>query len=95
MHFSDRLAQAIRRTGNPTVMGLDPVLSYIPAHVREQAGRNISDAFAAAAESLFAFNVALIDATWDIIPMIKPQLAYYEQYGTEGIRARSEERRVG
>ena len=87
MHFSDRLAQAIRRTGNPTVMGLDPVLSYIPAHVREQAGINASDAFGAAAESLFAFNAALIDATCDIIPMIKPQLAYYEQYGTEGIRA--------
>jgi orotidine-5'-phosphate decarboxylase len=87
MQFSDRLAQAIRKTGNPTVMGLDPMLSYIPVHLREQAGRDAKDACSAAAESLFRFNCALMDATSDLIPMVKPQLAYYEQYGPEGVKA--------
>jgi orotidine-5'-phosphate decarboxylase len=68
-------------------MGLDPMLSYIPAHIRAQAGKAADNPFAAAAESLFAFNAALIDATADLIPVVKPQLAYYEQYGVEGLRA--------
>lgn len=87
MHFSDRLAQAVRATGNPTVMGLDPLLSYIPAHIREQAAQRAGTPFEAAAESLFRFNSALMDATSDIIPVVKPQLAYYEQYGPAGLKA--------
>jgi orotidine-5'-phosphate decarboxylase len=87
MNFSDKLAQAIRKNGNPTVMGLDPMLSYIPASLRAQVAKHAPDASAAVGESLFAFNAALIDATADIIPMIKPQLAYYEQYGIAGLQA--------
>ncbi len=87
MHFSDKLANAIRSKGNPTVMGLDPKLEYIPAHIRAQAARVSRNAFQAAAESIAAFNFALVDAVADIVPAIKPQLAYYELYGTEGLRA--------
>ena len=87
MNFSDKLAQAIRKTGNPTVMGLDPMLSYIPEYLRAEVGKGAVDAAAAVGEALFAFNAALIDATADIIPMVKPQLAYYEQYGVAGLQA--------
>lgn len=87
MQFSDKLANAILAKGNPTVMGLDPKLEYIPPHIRAQAGRVSRNAFEAAAESIAAFNFALIDAVADIVPAIKPQLAYYELYGTEGMRA--------
>ncbi len=87
MQFSDRLAQAVRTKGNPTVMGLDPKLEYIPVHIREQAAKVSRNPFQAAAESIAAFNFALMDAVADIIPVVKPQLAYYELYGTEGLRA--------
>ncbi len=87
MSFSDKLADAIRAKGNPTVMGLDPKLAYIPPHIRNQAARVSRNAFQAAAESIVAFNFALVDAVADIVPAVKPQLAYYELYGTEGLRA--------
>lgn len=87
MNFSDRLAKAIREKQNPTVMGLDPKLAYIPAHLRVHAAKVSANAFAAAAESIASFNFALIDAVADIIPAVKPQLAYYELYGIEGLRA--------
>lgn len=87
MHFSDRLAKAIREKHNPTVMGLDPKLEYIPEALRFQAAKVSGNAFQAAAESIVAYNFALIDAVADIIPAVKPQLAYYEWIGAEGLRA--------
>lgn len=77
MNF-ERLSALIEEKSNPTVIGLDPLLEYIPAHLRE--GVSVCDA-------LFAFNKALIDATADIIPAVKPQSAFYELYGLEGLTA--------
>ena len=77
MSFS-RLAELIRVKNNTTVMGLDPKLEYVPAHLRE--GRSIADA-------LFDFNRGLIDAVCDLIPAVKPQSAFYEMYGMEGLAA--------
>lgn len=74
----DKLYELIAQKNNPTVMGLDPKLEYIPEKFRE--GKSVS-------ESLFDFNRALIDATADLIPAIKPQSAYYELYGLEGLLA--------
>jgi len=74
----DRLIELIRTKNNPTVMGLDPMLSYIPDNFR--AGKSVCDA-------LFTFNKALIDAVADIIPAVKPQSAFYELYGLEGLTA--------
>jgi orotidine-5'-phosphate decarboxylase len=87
MNFSDKLAQVIREKKNPTVMGLDPKLSFIPEHIRKQAEKVCTNPFQAAAESIVAFNFALIDEVSDIIGIVKPQLAYYEMYGIEGLRA--------
>ena len=77
MSFEPLIAK-IREKNNPTVMGLDPLLEYIPEKFRE--GKSVS-------EALFDFNRALIDATADLIPAIKPQSAYYELYGLEGLLA--------
>lgn len=74
----DKLYELIAQKNNPTVMGLDPLLEYIPEKFRE--GKSVS-------EALFDFNRALIDATADLIPAIKPQSAYYELYGLEGLLA--------
>jgi orotidine-5'-phosphate decarboxylase len=87
MNFSDRLAEQIRLKNNPTVMGLDPRLEYIPASIKEKHFSGKTDPLKAAADSILEFNKKLIDATYDIIPAVKPQLAYYEMYGPEGLRA--------
>ncbi|MGI6084571.1 MAG: orotidine-5'-phosphate decarboxylase [Acetivibrionales bacterium] len=87
MNFSDKLAQQIRLKNNPSVLGLDPKLEYIPASIKEKFFTGNADSKKAAADSIIEFNKKLINALCDIIPAIKPQLAYYEMYGTEGIRA--------
>ncbi len=83
----DRLIEGIIRTQNPTVVGLDPKLSYIPEEIKADCfakyGKNLDGASAA----LLEFNKGLIDALCDIVPAVKPQCAYYEMYGWQGVRA--------
>lgn len=88
--FIDKLIEGIRKYGNPTVAGLDPKLEYIPSFIREKAFGECGKGFTGAAEAILEFNKRLIDALCDIVPAVKPQLAYYEMYGTEGIRAFAE-----
>lgn len=87
MNFSDKLAEQIKLKKNPSILGLDPKLEYIPASIKEKNFLNNAESSKAAADSIVEFNKRLIDATFDIIPAIKPQLAYYEMYGLEGLRA--------
>lgn len=87
-NFADRLTDKIAEFNNPTVMGLDPKLDYIPEFIKDEATAKFPDEpEKATAEALFQFNKALIDATYDIIPAIKPQHAYYEMYGIEALKA--------
>ena len=83
----DRLIEGIKRTNNPTVAGLDPKLDYIPDFIKEQASARYGRTLEGAAEALFVFNKGLIDALCDIVPAVKPQAAYYEMYGWQGVRA--------
>ncbi len=85
--FADRLIEKIRGYDNPSVAGLDPRLEYIPEHLRENAFREHGRGLEGAAAAILDFNRGLIDALCDIVPAVKPQLAYYEMYGTEGIKA--------
>jgi len=85
-NFADRLAGKIKEMNNPTVLGLDPKLDYVPAFIRDKWARGESNAQIASARAILEFNKALIDATCDIIPAVKPQFAYYEMYGIEGLR---------
>ncbi len=86
-NFSDELVRAIARFDNPTVMGLDPKLEYIPEFIIEHAESLFPDEpEKAAAKALWLFNKALIDAVHDIIPAIKVQFAYYELYGQQAIK---------
>jgi orotidine-5'-phosphate decarboxylase len=86
MNFADRLQAAIRRTQNPTVLGLDPQLEYLPASMRE-AYRETGTPGQATGLALAAFNMRLIDALADIIPAVKLQAAFYEQIGLPGLEA--------
>lgn len=81
----DTLIDKIKECGNPTVVGLDTSFDYLPEEMR--AG--VKD-FAGAAEAVLAFNKRLIDAICDIVPCVKVQIAYYEMYGLEGMRAFAE-----
>ena len=83
----DRLIEGVKRTNNPTVAGLDPKLDYIPDFIKEQAFARYGRTLEGAAEALFVFNKGLIDALCDIVPAVKPQAAYYEMYGWQGVRA--------
>ncbi len=85
--FVDRLISAIRKYDNPTVAGLDPLLDYIPESIKNQTFKAYGSNFKGAAEAIIVFNKRLIDALCDIVPAVKPQLAYYEMYGIDGIRA--------
>ena len=67
----DKLIDRIKETKNPTVAGLDPNFSYIPAFIREKYA-DISDPLEAAAKAVLEFNCGLIDALCDIVPAVKP-----------------------
>ena len=82
----DRLIDAVKRTGNPTVAGLDPKLSYIPDYLRQRAFAQYGETLEGAAQAIFDYNRALIDALCGVVPAVKPQAAYYELYGWPGMR---------
>ena len=82
----DTLIQRIVQTQNPTVVGLDPMLEYIPEHIVSEAFAKAGEGLAGAAEAVWRFNTEIIDAICDIVPAVKPQAAYYERLGWQGVR---------
>lgn len=80
------LIEKIIEMKNPTVAGLDPKLDYVPQYIREKYYAQCGKTLEAAAEALYEYNTALIDALCDIVPAVKPQMAYYEMYGWQGVR---------
>lgn len=80
------LIEKIIELKNPTVAGLDPKLDYVPQYIREKCFEQYGRTLEGAAEALYEFNTGLIDALCDIVPAVKPQMAYYEMYGWQGVR---------
>ena len=80
----DLLVKKIKEKANPSVAGLDPVLSYVPQYLREQAYKEYGKNLKGACEAIWQFNKELIDAFYDVVPAVKPQSAFYEMYGLEG-----------
>lgn len=83
----NRLTEKIKKTNAPVVVGLDPMLDYVPEHLKKAAYEQYGETLAGAAEAVWQFNRAIIDATFDLIPAVKPQIAMYEQFGVEGVAA--------
>ena len=83
----DRLVEAIRETEAPICVGLDPQMGFLPEELKEKAFREYGETLEGAAEAIWQFNKAIIDATYDLIPAVKPQIAMYEMYGIEGLKA--------
>ena len=82
----DRLQEKIDKMRNPTVVGLDPALGHIPPQILEKHVAAMGETLDAAAASVFEYNTGLIDTLCDIVPAVKPQSAYYEALGPEGVR---------
>ena len=90
-----KLMDEIKIKNAPVVVGLDPNLSFVPKHLQDAAWEAVSDgsctddelALRAAAEAVWQFNKAIVDAVYDIIPAVKPQIAMYEQFGLPGLAA--------
>ena len=83
----NNLISNIKKTNAPIVVGLDPMLNYIPEHVQKKAFAEYGETLEGAAEAIWQFNKEIIDKTYDIIPAVKPQIAMYEQFGIPGIIA--------
>lgn len=83
----DRLIEKIKKFMNPTVVGLDPKLAYIPNYMKKESLDSFGNTFKAAADCIVKFNMQIIDAICDVVPAVKPQMAYYELYGYDGILA--------
>ncbi len=83
----NELVEKIKRTGAPIVVGLDPTLKFVPEHIRQKAFTEYGETMKGAAEAVWLYNKAIVDADHDLIPAVKPQIAMYEQFGVEGLIA--------
>ena len=83
----NKLVEQIKKTNAPIVVGLDPTLKMIPEHIMKAAIAEHGETLEAAGEAIWQFNKAIVDAVYDLIPAVKPQIAMYEQFGIPGLVA--------
>jgi len=83
----NQLVKKIQKTNAPIVVGLDPMLNYIPQHIQDAAFKEFGESLEGAAEAIWQYNKAIVDAVFDLIPAVKPQIAMYEQFGIPGMIA--------
>lgn len=81
----NRLVEQIQKKHAPVVVGLDPMLSYLPQHILKKAFQEHGETLEGAAEAVWQFNKGIVDAVHDLIPAVKPQVAMYEQFGVPGM----------
>ena len=85
--FIDLLIKNIKEKNNPSVVGLDTKIEYVPTFIKEEAFNKYGKTLMGVANAILTFNKYIIDAVYDVVPAVKPQLAYYEMYGLEGLKA--------
>ena len=83
----DKLVGKIKKLNAPIVVGLDPNLAFVPEHIQKKAFDEYGETLEGAAEAIWQFNKAIVDAVYDLIPAVKPQIAMYEQFGIPGLAA--------
>ena len=81
----NRLAARIGELGAPVVVGLDPMLSYIPEKIKQEAFAQYGETLEGAAQAVWQYNKGLVDQIYDLVPAVKPQIAMYEQFGIPGL----------
>jgi orotidine-5'-phosphate decarboxylase len=82
--FSDQLVDAIRKAGNPCVVGLDPRIDLMPMFAKSGRGAPTADAIRSVISD---FHQLVLDTIAGMVPAVKPQVAFFEQYGTAGMLA--------
>ena len=83
----NKLVEKIKKTGAPIVVGLDPMMNFVPEHIKAAAFEAKGETLEGAAEAIWLYNKEIIDKTYDLIPAVKPQIAMYEQFGVPGLVA--------
>lgn len=83
----NRLIEAIKKKNAPIVVGLDPMLSYVPQQILQKSFAQFGETLEGAADAIWEFNKGIVDCTYDLIPAVKPQVAMYEQFGVPGLMA--------
>ena len=83
----NRLVHKIQQTGAPIVVGLDPIMKFVPEHIQKQAYAEFGETLEGASEAIWQYNKAIVDAIYDLVPAVKPQIAMYEQFGIPGLIA--------
>lgn len=83
----NKLVEKIQKTNAPIVVGLDPMMKFIPDHIKEKAFAEYGETLKGASEAIWEYNKGIVDAVYDLIPAVKPQVAMYEQFGIEGMIA--------
>ena len=81
----NKLVTEIKKKDAPVVVGLDPMLGYVPEHLTKKAFEEFGETLEGAAEAIWQYNKGIVDAVYDLIPAVKPQIAMYEQFGLEGV----------
>ncbi len=83
----NKLVDKIQKTGAPIVVGLDPMMKFIPEHITKDAYAEYGETLEGAAEAIWQYNKGIVDAIHDLVPAVKPQIAMYEQFGIPGLTA--------
>lgn len=83
----NKLVEKIQKTGAPIVVGLDPMMKFVPEHIQKKAFSEYGETLEGAGEAIWQYNKELVDHIYDLIPAVKPQIAMYEQFGLPGLAA--------
>lgn len=83
----NKLISRINKTKAPIVVGLDPMMKFVPGHISRQAFKEYGETLEGAAEAVWQYNKGIVDAIYDLVPAVKPQIAMYEQFGIPGLVA--------
>lgn len=81
----NKLIAKIQKTNAPIVVGLDPMMKFVPEYIKEAAFAEYGETLEGAAEAVWQYNKGIVDAVCDLIPAVKPQIAMYEQFGIPGL----------
>ena len=83
----NKLIAKIQKTQAPIVVGLDPMLKYVPEHIQKKAYGEFGETLEGAGEAIWQYNKEIVDHIYDLVPAVKPQIAMYEQFGIPGLMA--------
>ncbi len=83
----NKLINDIKAKNAPIVVGLDPMLKYVPSFIQEEKFKEFGANAKGASEAVLEYNKGIVDAVHDLVPAVQPQIAMYEPFGPEGVIA--------